>query len=63
MKEIIEWSSRTSVSDLFSYMRKSDLLSLRKEMTRNMEKVMCLYFSRKNKKKYGECKRFLGHDV
>ncbi|KAM3340013.1 cytochrome 76A2 [Capsicum galapagoense] len=40
MNGIMEWSGRTNVSDIFPFLRKFDLQSLRKKMTRDMGKAM-----------------------
>ncbi|CAN4118864.1 unnamed protein product [Withania somnifera] len=40
MKGVMEWSGRTNISDIFPFLRKFDLQSLRKKMTRDMGKAM-----------------------
>ncbi|XP_004249463.2 cytochrome P450 76A2 [Solanum lycopersicum] len=40
MKGIMEWSGIANVSDIFPFLRKFDLQSLRKKMTRDMGKAM-----------------------
>ncbi|XP_049400229.1 cytochrome P450 76A2 isoform X8 [Solanum stenotomum] len=61
MKGIMEWSGITNVSDIFPFLRKFDLQSLRKKMTRDMGKaieIMSMFLKeREEERKKGTEKR------